>query len=97
MRSDAPLITCFAATNAEQVALSPGGGCKRPPARCCTQRLVRLTSKILQITSVWSARGAEFLTPPMDHGAEIRCYMRGPDGYLIEVGEATGILNMFTE
>ncbi len=50
MRSDAPLITCFVATNAEQVALSPGGCCRRPPARCCTQRLVRLTSKILQIT-----------------------------------------------
>ena len=27
----------------------------------------------------------------MDRGAEIRCYMRDPDGYLIEVGEATGI------
>ncbi len=32
----------------------------------------------------------------MDRSAEIRCYMRDPDGYLIEVGEATGILNMFT-
>ena len=35
----------------------------------------------------WSARGAEFLTPPMDHGVEIRCYMRDPDGHLIEVGQ----------
>lgn len=40
----------------------------------------------------WSARGAEFLTPPMDRGAEIRCYMRDPDGHLIEVGQATGVL-----
>jgi len=40
----------------------------------------------------WSARGAEFLTPPIDRVAEIRCYMRDPDGYLIEVGQATGIL-----
>jgi catechol 2,3-dioxygenase-like lactoylglutathione lyase family enzyme len=38
----------------------------------------------------WSARGAEFLTPPQDRGAEIRCYMRDPDGHLIEVGQATG-------
>jgi len=38
----------------------------------------------------WSARGAEFLTPPMDRGAEIRCYVRDPDGHLIEVGQATG-------
>ena len=35
----------------------------------------------------WSARGAEFLTPPQDRGAEIRCYLRDPDGHLIEVGE----------
>ena len=40
----------------------------------------------------WSARGADFLTPPIDRGAEIRCYMRDPDGYLIEVGQATGLL-----
>lgn len=35
----------------------------------------------------WRRRGAEFLTEPKDHGAEIRCYMRDPDGYLIEVGQ----------
>ena len=37
----------------------------------------------------WRERGAEFLTPPMDRGAEIRCYIRDPDGHLIEVGQAT--------
>ena len=46
---------------------------------------------------VWSSKGARFITPPKDHGAEIRCYMRDPDGYLIEVGQATGILAMFEE
>jgi catechol 2,3-dioxygenase-like lactoylglutathione lyase family enzyme len=40
----------------------------------------------------WSAKGAEFVTPPIDRGAEIRCYMRDPDGYMIEVGQATGLL-----
>ena len=40
----------------------------------------------------WSAKGATFLTPPIDRGAEIRCYMRDPDGHLIEVGQATGVL-----
>ena len=35
----------------------------------------------------WSARGAEFLTPPVDRGGEIRCYMRDPDEHLIEVGQ----------
>jgi lactoylglutathione lyase len=42
----------------------------------------------------WSSRGAEFLTPPKDHGREIRCYMRDPDGHLIEVGQATGVLDL---
>lgn len=37
----------------------------------------------------WSARGAEFLTPPKQHPNEIRCYMRDPDGHLIEVGQTT--------
>ena len=40
----------------------------------------------------WSSKGAEFVTPPIDRGAEIRCYMRDPDGYMIEVGQATGVL-----
>jgi catechol 2,3-dioxygenase-like lactoylglutathione lyase family enzyme len=37
----------------------------------------------------WSARGAEFLTPPQDRRDEIRCYLRDPDGHLIEVGQST--------
>ena len=40
----------------------------------------------------WSAKGAQFLTEPKDHGREIRAYIRDPDGHLIEVGQATGIL-----
>jgi hypothetical protein len=35
----------------------------------------------------WSTRAAEFLTPPIDRGEEIRAYMRDPDGHLIEVGQ----------
>ena len=41
----------------------------------------------------WSARGAEFLTPPQDRGAELRCYIRDPDGHLIEVGQTTRALS----
>ena len=40
----------------------------------------------------WSEKGATFVTPPIDRGAEIRCYIRDPDGYLIEVGQSTGLL-----
>jgi catechol 2,3-dioxygenase-like lactoylglutathione lyase family enzyme len=39
---------------------------------------------------LWSARGAKFQTPPINRGNEIRCYMRDPDGHLIEVGQLVG-------
>jgi catechol 2,3-dioxygenase-like lactoylglutathione lyase family enzyme len=35
----------------------------------------------------WRKKGAEFLTEPKEHELETRCYMRDPDGYLIEVGQ----------
>jgi lactoylglutathione lyase len=45
---------------------------------------------INQIYRDWSAKGAEFLTEPKDHGREIRAYIRDPDGHLIEVGQSVG-------
>jgi catechol 2,3-dioxygenase-like lactoylglutathione lyase family enzyme len=41
------------------------------------------------VYSDWSSRGAEFLTPPIQRATEIRCYIRDPDGHLIEVGQTT--------
>lgn len=38
------------------------------------------------------AKGARFLTEPLDRTSEVRCYLRDPDGYLIEVGQSTGLL-----
>ena len=40
----------------------------------------------------WGSKGAEFLTPPVQHASEIRAYMRDPDGHLIEVGQTTAPL-----
>lgn len=34
------------------------------------------------------ARGAEFLTPPYDWDAEIRCFFRDPDGHLFEISQS---------
>ena len=39
---------------------------------------------------VLRSRGAEFLTPPLDRGGEIRCFFRDPDGHLLEISEVTG-------
>ena len=50
-------------------------------------------ANIEAVYAEWSSRGADFLTPPIDRGREIRCYVRDPDGHLIEVGQATGILD----
>src|SRR6202453_96516 len=38
---------------------------------------------------LWRNRGADFITEPKDKYGEIRCYIRDPDGYIIEVGEST--------
>jgi catechol 2,3-dioxygenase-like lactoylglutathione lyase family enzyme len=34
------------------------------------------------------SRGAEFLTRPYDWGSEIRCFLRDPDGHLLELSQA---------
>ncbi len=34
------------------------------------------------------ARGAEFLTPPVEYEWEVRCFFRDPDGHLLEISEA---------
>jgi lactoylglutathione lyase len=55
-----------------------------------------LNIRVADIAAVydeWRAAGATFLTEPKDHGQEIRAYMRDPDGHLIEVGQATGVLD----
>jgi lactoylglutathione lyase len=46
-------------------------------------------SDVFAVYEQWRARGGEFLTEPKDHGVEIRCYLRDPDNYLIEVGQPT--------
>jgi catechol 2,3-dioxygenase-like lactoylglutathione lyase family enzyme len=48
---------------------------------------------IQAVYAEWSARGAEVLTPPKEHETEIRCYIRDPDGHLIEVGQAIRALS----
>ena len=44
---------------------------------------------IASLYQEWSSRGAAFITPPQQRATEIRCYIRDPDGHLIEVGQST--------
>jgi catechol 2,3-dioxygenase-like lactoylglutathione lyase family enzyme len=40
-----------------------------------------------QAYRVLTDRGADFLTPPVDHGYEVRAFFRDPDGHLFEISE----------
>ncbi len=60
----------------------------RDPDRVSSFLNIRVKD-IAAVYAEWSARGANFLTPPKQHQYEIRCYIRDPDGHLIEVGETT--------
>jgi catechol 2,3-dioxygenase-like lactoylglutathione lyase family enzyme len=54
-----------------------------------------LNVRVADIAAFYSdakSKGAQFLTEPLDRKAEIRCYLRDPDGYLIEIGQSTGML-----
>ena len=39
---------------------------------------------------ILKSRGAEFITPPFERGAETRCFFRDPDGHLFEISEYKG-------
>jgi catechol 2,3-dioxygenase-like lactoylglutathione lyase family enzyme len=72
----------------------PGVTLRTPQSTNETSAFLNVRVADIQKTySEWSARGASFLTEPKDHGREIRCYIRDPDGHLIEVGQATGVLS----
>src|ERR1700761_5529968 len=43
---------------------------------------------ILASYELWRSRGAKFITAPIERYGETRCYIRDPDGYLIEVGQS---------
>ncbi len=61
-----------------------------PPDPDRTSSFLNLrVADIEAVYAEWSARGAEFLTEPKHHATEIRCYLRDPDGHLIEVGQTT--------
>ena len=48
------------------------------------------TMRVADCTAAYDelrGRGAEFLTPPVSHGHETRCFFRDPDGHLFEISE----------
>ena len=58
------------------------------PTRASSFLNIRVAD-IQAVYDEWTARGGRFITPPQDMGTELRCYLRDPDGHLIEVGQTT--------
>jgi catechol 2,3-dioxygenase-like lactoylglutathione lyase family enzyme len=83
------------------VIMNPGGGSMpdKPDVELVRDEASRRISSFmnLRVADIEASygerlvRGAHFLTVPLDGAAEIRCCMRDPDGFLIEVGRATGL------
>ena len=91
---------CYVKLSNSWIILNSGGGPTpdKPDVLLETPRILNRVSSFLNLRvadiracySEWKGKGAEFLTEPLDnHGHELRCYLRDPDGYLIEVGEYT--------
>lgn len=90
------------------ITINGGGGTDDKPEVIATPpRDPNLLSNFLNLRvaevrrcdEVWSSRGAKFITGPKVHATEIRCYMRDPDGYSIEVGQMTktpGPVDLYT-
>jgi catechol 2,3-dioxygenase-like lactoylglutathione lyase family enzyme len=50
-----------------------------------------MTLRVADCQAAYAAlrsRGATFLTPPHDWGTEIRCFLRDPDGHLVELSQS---------
>ncbi|MGC4120701.1 MAG: VOC family protein [Myxococcales bacterium] len=85
------------------IIINVGGGPTddKPDVVLDTPSNPKVTSSFLNVRvadiqtcyQAWRQRGATFLTPPKQHEHELRCYMRDPDGYLIEVGQTTAALH----
>ena len=69
---DKPTVTFASPTDADKV----------------TSELVIRVPDCLAAYEVLRSRGAEFLTPPVDWGYEVRAFFRDPDGHLLEVSQS---------
>ena len=97
-----PANPCYIKLANSWIVLNSGGGPTpdKPEVVVQTPRDLNTVNSFLNLRvadiwksyNEWRAKGAEFLTEPLDnHGWEWRCYMRDPDGYLIEVGQYTQV------
>jgi predicted enzyme related to lactoylglutathione lyase len=87
----------YVALGNSSIIISVGGGptadkptvtLETPPDPDRTSAFLNIrVADVQAVYAEWSARGANFLTPPVEFEFETRCYIRDPDGHLIEVGQ----------
>ncbi len=88
---------CFLSFGGGQILLTVAGGTTQdkptvtfaPPADANTvsSELAIHVPDCLAAYDVLRSRGAEFLTPPVDWGYEVRAFFRDPDGHLLELSQ----------
>jgi catechol 2,3-dioxygenase-like lactoylglutathione lyase family enzyme len=85
-----PGTLCFLNFRGSQILLSaPGGPTKNKPADR-NLAIGELTMRVPDCSAAYEvlrSRGAEFITPPVEWGDEIRAFFHDPDGHLLEISE----------
>ncbi|GAC1696955.1 MAG: VOC family protein [Ktedonobacteraceae bacterium] len=92
-----PSTLCFLHFAGSPIILSVPGGPTRDkptvtfafptnPDRVTGELTIRVPD-CAAVYEVLRSRGAEFLTPPVDWGYEVRAFVRDPDGHLLEISQ----------
>ena len=91
-------ILCLLSLGGSEIMLTVGGGptndkptvtfASPTDANTVTSELVIRVPDCLVAYEVLRSRGAEFLTPPVDWGYEVRAFFRDPDGHLLEISQS---------
>ena len=91
-------VLCLLSLGGSELLLTVGGGPTRdkptvsfaPPtdSETVSSELNIRVPDCFAAYEVLRLRGAEFLTPPVDWGYEVRAFLRDPDGHLIELTQS---------
>ena len=91
-------ILCLLSLGGGEIMLTVGGGPTKDkptvtfaspadPNRVTSELVIRVPDCSTAYETLRS-RGAEFLTPPVDWGYEVRAFLRDPDGHLLEISQS---------
>ena len=92
-------VLCLLSFGGAEIMLTVGGGPTQDkptvtfasptdPDRVTSELVIRVPD-CQAAYQVLRSRGAEFLTPPVDWGYEVRAFFRDPDGHLLEISQSS--------